>query len=142
MRAPWDSTLLPAADAIVESARFDPPVPLLVTNDGGQAARTALAHALLQLRDSASGYECFPDTPGTLIEASVRSMPGAPVLEDSLVVSCTSGVVATPLELWRLTFTETWQRSVGRDEGRRITNVWLDATDKVLGWESGDDVPP
>ena len=69
-------------------------------------------------------------------------MPGAPVLEDSLVVSCTSGVVATPLELWRLTFTETWQRSVGRDEGRRITNVWLDATDKVLGWESGDDVPP
>ena len=103
IRGPDVERLKTEAETMVSSLRYDPPpVPLPA---GATAAAAAASKALALLDTSDSGaWRCFPARPGSR-QMRVSSLPMGPPLARSQLATCTTRIEATPLELWRMTFT-------------------------------------
>jgi hypothetical protein len=100
VRAPNEGALLDLVDGIVKGIRYDPAVPPLPV---GKAAVTEAAASYLEaaLIGSDPSWACFPpDGSRTML---VSSLPNGPPLERPRAVTCTTTIVATPMQVWAMT---------------------------------------
>ncbi len=92
--------MLDLVDGIVKSIRYDPPVTPLPTGPAAaaDAARGYLAASLVGADPS---WACFP--PEGSRTMTVSSLPNGPPLERPREATCTTTIVATPMQVWAMT---------------------------------------
>ena len=149
VRGPGEDDLIAQVDGVARSLRFDDPAPSLAA--GGDELSAILARGLDALdRDARESYHsrmyaCFPRTPGRSGPTVIDDGPGGP-LGSPVTVTCEARIEPSPLGLYALNLTVTWEAGPGYEAGEQRELVYLDATGMPTSTESGDaglpDIPP
>jgi hypothetical protein len=100
VRAPNEEAMLGFVDGMVKGIRYEPPVTPL---PAGHAAAVDAAAAYLKAAQVGSdpSWTCFP--PEGSRTMTVSSLPDGPPLERPREATCTTTIVATPMQVWRMT---------------------------------------
>ena len=125
MQGPDLRTLQQQVLAVVASITYDPPVVPLPTGDALAPAEAALlAKAIPELIANDAALACFPAAPGATDTATItRTSVGS--LTKPLPVRCTTGIEPTPLGLWHLTLTYSWDAAADRTAGSASLETYL-----------------
>ena len=131
--APFETAL----QAVVASLRFNPPVVPLPSGPG--AAETAAAAALSALGKDSPTWACFP-APGGTRQMEIRALTNGPSLARPQVATCTTEILATPLQLWRMTLTLRLPETDPQAGHGEIITVWVNP-DGSPGSTGGSSLP-
>ncbi len=122
--SPGTELALSQVKALVASIQFVPPPMPLPT---GSARDAAVSHALETLTALDQSYACFPGTSGVATDAVIEYFPGYSKTRKPVPVTCTTDIEETPIDLWRLTLTITWDAASDRKAGSCVSYEWVDA---------------
>ncbi|HJP88640.1 MAG TPA: hypothetical protein VJ850_06375 [Candidatus Limnocylindrales bacterium] len=139
VREPFGTQGVAAAAAIVTSFRWDEPLPTIVP---GQA-RDIAVRALDDVRSrEPEAYACFPP-PGEKKTVTTTWLPSFAELKEPLIVTCSTTIVATEIDYWKLTITASWDAAAGQPGGSTSSTLWLDAAGQLtLTTGGGGAIPP
>jgi hypothetical protein len=127
-------------EALIASVQFVPPVEPLPS---GAERDAAIARALTTLAAHDQSFVCFPTTIGQSADAVIQYFPAFSKLRKPVPVRCSTDVEETPIDLWRLTLTISWDAAKDRTAGTNVTHVWVDPTGEPgLAYGGGPDSPP
>jgi hypothetical protein len=137
---PGAQQALEQVDAIVASLQYVPPVEPLPT---GAARDAAIARAVTALAAHDQSFSCFPTKVGETTDAVIQYFPAYSKLRKPVPVHCSIAVEETPIEMWKMKLTISWDAANDRKAGTNVDYVWVDATGEPgLETGGGTDAPP
>ena len=137
---PGAEQALEQVDALIASVQFVPPVEPLPT---GATQDAAIARAVMALAAHDQSFSCFPTTIGQTADAVIQYFPAYSKLRKPVPVRCSIAVEETPIDMWRMELTISWDAAKDRTAGTNVDYVWVDATGEPgLETGGGTDAPP
>ena len=137
---PGAEQALEQVDALMASLQYLPPVEPLPT---GAARDAAIASAVTALATHDQSFSCFPTKVGETKDAVIQYFPAFSKLRKPVPVHCSIAVEETPIEMWKMKLTISWDAANDRKAGTNVSYVWVDATGQPgLGTGGGTDGPP